>query len=169
MLVQVDLGPCEREVQLVVGSVERRGVREEIVDIGAPLAIKCLSASEEAAVERDHRIARCGGCCHSNRNELGRCRGRVDGNGERVGCIGQGVSRMGRCASRPWGTDHGVPLAQALGEHECLFVRVPERVLPAERTGPRVLKHGSKTHDDLELPERINVEQHQEPSLVEWR
>ena len=129
--------------------------------------VQLRGTGEQPAVGRLDLLPGRGAGHDRDRHHLARRPRGVDRDAERARRVGKGVGRVARGRGGPRRADERVAAAQALRQDERAILLAPEGVLPAEPAGPGVLQHRAEARHDLQRPERVHLEQHQEPRLVE--
>ena len=168
LLVEVHLGPLERQVEAVVGRIDRHGRIAQAGGMLDALPVERRGVGDEPLVRREELVTFHRAGNNGDGNELTLRAFGVNGNAEHARSIRKRMRGMVRRRRRPRRTEIAVPLAQALGEHEGLPLGVPRGVLPAKRAWPGVLEHVPEARDDLERMNAVDVEQHEQPGLIEW-
>ncbi len=133
----------------------------------APLAVQGLRIGEQPAVAADHCVTRRDTASDRYWDELGPSTGGVDRDYECRGGVGQRVRRMLGRGGCPRRSDERAAAPGAFGQDAGPLAGIPEHILTAKASRPRVLEHHPKARHDLERPEGLNIEQHQQPPLIE--
>ena len=150
LLLQVDLGPFERQVERRVGGLDRGGGGQRRVGPGAGVPVEQFGVRDQTCVAGEDRIAGYGSASHRDRDELPPGALRADRDDHGAGRLAELVRGVRDRVRRPRRTHHRVARPQALGEDEDAPSPVPVGVLSAQRRRPHVVEDRLELGHDLQ-------------------
>ena len=162
LLLQVDLGPFEGQIQLRIGGLDRGGGAEHGLGPCPGVPIEHLGARDQPAVAGEDGVARGGPGRYRDGNELAPRPLRVDRDDHRAGGLAQLMRRMLHRVGGPWRAHDRVARLQALGEDKETTPGVPKRVLTPDGAGPHVVEDGFELDDDLQRLRTLHFQEHED-------
>ncbi len=169
LFLEIDFGPLQRQVERVVGRVDRRHRGQHGVRPGTVAPIDAAGIGKEPVVGGEDRVTGLGARRDGDRDEFVADARRVHMDRHRGRSLRDPVRGQGLAVRGPRRPDDRVVLLQALTQDECPVPRVPEDVLASERRGPHVLERGLELHQYVQGLEGPDVQEHQDARLVAGR